>query len=176
MLTRIFPSTPSIERFPNFPFHPPEACCAPLQMSALFIYLFHGFLYLLSKKKKGLSDKYCRLASSRLFYLACSVSLEFSPRLAQSIVIPDSPLGSPSMENLGIRWSERWRCIAGNWADDSTAAPPLPPAAMSQTARLQKTVLLFSPAKNIFKTDLPPCSCTFPRHQKRLKVVFSPIQ
>lgn len=45
MLTRIFPSTPSIEIFPKFPFHPPEACCAPLQMSALFIYFMDFSIY-----------------------------------------------------------------------------------------------------------------------------------
>ncbi len=135
MLTRIFPSTPSIEGFPKFPFHPPEACCAPLQMSALFIYFMDFYIYW---QKKSLSDEYCWAISSPLFYLVCSVSVEFSPLLVQSIVIPDSPLGSTSLEKVGIRWSKRWRCIAGSRGDDSTAAPPLPPAAMSQMARFAR--------------------------------------
>lgn len=98
-----------------------------------FNYLFHGFLYLLSI----LSDEYCRVISSPRFYLS-SVSVEFSPPLVQSIVIPDSPLGSTSLEKVGIRGSERWRYIAGSRGDDSAAAPPLPPAAISQMARFAR--------------------------------------
>ncbi len=171
MLTRIFPSTPSIEGFPKFPFHPPEACCAPLQMSALFMYFMDFSIYWQKKSvwRVLLGDFFPALLSRLLSICgvqpaACSVNRDtwFSFGFHFSRESGDKM----EQEMKVYRWEPR------RWFNSSSTSPS---RSDESDGEICKKELLFPPAKNIFKTDLPPCFYKFLRHQKRLKVVFPPI-